>query len=154
MSTGTAPVPQLKVKSCKLKNDWKMIVYVFEVYPESFTKNEGGFITTKTIFSEKISKNNFIQNLSKNLNIAFILIKNWLSVCYIHFSETRTWKICGKFMKIFHYHFQNSHLWIWAILHAFSVHVHFFRPPPSAVSVYMLKYTKWALNSFKTQLNQ
>ena len=29
-----------------------------------------------------------IQNLSRNLNISFIVIKNRLSICYIHFSET------------------------------------------------------------------
>lgn len=61
MSTGTAPIPQLKVKSCKLKNDWKMIAYVFEVNPESFTKNEGeggggGHHNENHIFRENFKK--------------------------------------------------------------------------------------------------
>ena len=33
MYTGTVSISQLKVKSRKLKNYWKMIAYVFEVYP-------------------------------------------------------------------------------------------------------------------------
>ena len=43
----------------------------------------------------------FIQNLSKNLNIAFSLIKNRLSICHIRFSEIwylkNLWKIRENF---------------------------------------------------------
>ena len=61
-----------------------------------------------------------------------------------------------KFLKNSWKFFSNIFIvlpWILAI-HAFSVHIHFFRPLPSMVSVSMLKYTKLRLKLFKIKLNQ
>ena len=65
----------------------------------------------KTSISGKISKNNFffkyisyffiIQNLSKNLIMTFILIKNWLSIWYVRFYETWYFKTLRKIHENF-----------------------------------------------------
>ena len=95
-----------------------------------------------------------ILNLSRNLNVVFILIKNWFSFCYIHFSET--W--CLKNLWKIHENFSVS-LSLFSPLNL-SYSLHFFRshslfcPLSSAVSVSMLKSTKWTGKSFKTKLNQ
>ena len=124
-----------------------------------------GFILTKTIISEKISKNNFflkyilwyifiIQNLLKNLNIALILIKKWLSIflysffwalVFEKFVKT-SWKFLSNASIVLSLEFE---LLFTLFLFTFTFSVHH-RPR----SVSMLKCTKWTLKSFKTKLNQ
>lgn len=37
ITAGTVITSQLKVQSCKMRNYWKIIAYVYEMYPESFS---------------------------------------------------------------------------------------------------------------------
>ena len=101
MSTGTAPIPQLKVKSCKLKNDWKMIAYVFEVYPESFTKNEGGIHHNENhIFRENFKKwfyTKFIEESKYRIHFDQKLTQRLLYSVFWDWYLKNLWKIYENF---------------------------------------------------------